>query len=336
MMLEFHKRSIVLSKKSLIINIFFLLNCFIIGWLISFLLAPLSRDFQNYKEYFFSLSRNSMDPSAERFEFGFQFLSKIISKVFTENIIAFYTIFISISLYGKYYLLKLYNNGNITKIFLLFFGYLISFAPVFELNQIRASMAISFGFLSFYYFEKQENLKFIFFFFLAFSMHYSAIIFLAVVPIILLVKRGHYTMVFIIITSFCIIAKSLLTFIEVLNPISLEYRENYDMVTFGFKSITLILPLVFLLYSFLFIKNKSKTLKYLLIFLYSTTLFSVVVSDIPVYAIRILEMSEVAIIFMAVNKKYKNYHDLMFGFLIFLILFHKFIAYVIINPLFII
>jgi len=322
-----------LDKNVLHLDLVFIFICALLGLIISFYIAPRGRDFENYEEYYKSLTSLYTNTSAERFEFGFDFLARCLTIIFPSYTQILYIVIIPFSLYLKYYLIRKCEINNTYSIFAIFFLYLITFAFVLEFNQLRAAIAISLGYLGILLFAKKNLALSILAFLLAFSMHYSSVVFLMGYGCVYLTYRGKVKLLFILITVFCIISKFLVVIIENLNPIAAEYSKNYEQANFGFTSVTLLLAIAYLVYHAFNLKNESKFSVSLIMFLYGGVLFSVVMSSIPVYATRILELTEVGILFVTATKKYNNYYDYGSLVVMFIVVFHKFIAYTIVNPL---
>ncbi|MDN3587282.1 EpsG family protein [Pedobacter aquatilis] len=322
----------IFSKNALFMDSFSIVLCVVIGFFFSFYIAPISRDFENYEEYYKSLSA-LYESAGSRFEFGFDFVARGLSKFFPKYPVAMYLCLIPTSLFVKCYILRKLSKNDYSLVLLMLFAYLLSFGILLELNQLRAAVAISLGYLSLLLLADKKNVAAVFAFFLAFSMHYSSVIFLLGCLSVFLVHKNKMRLLFILITSFCIISKSAVIIIENLNPIAAEYSKNYDQASFGFTSATLLLAIVYFIFHFYHIKKESKINASLIMFLYSGILFSIVMSSIPVYATRILELTEVGIIFIAVNKKYGNFYSYGCAFFTLILIFHKILAYLFVNPL---
>jgi hypothetical protein len=314
---------------------FFIFFLSALSFFFGFFIAPQSRDFENYASFYHSLSTQygGLD-SGERFELGFKFLSFLISKFFPDQPRTYFSILIGVSLIVKYIIILLYSGFNHKKSLLFIILYLLSFVWVFEINQIREAIGLSFGFISLWCYHKHKPFQSLLFFFIAFSFHYTSIIFLVGLYAIYLLRKDKKTFLFIVITFVTLLSKFAIAVFESINPIAAEYKNNYDGVTFGITSITFILASVFLLYSMLNINKESKINIALIAFLYTGLLFYLVINDIPVYQIRILELTEVACLIIGINRKFDTLYN--YGSLVLLsaIIIHKLIAYIFVNPLF--
>lgn len=330
----FDFRSVVFKKKILFFDGISLILINFLSFFIAFYLVPLSRDFGNYEIYYNSLSSYTQDFAGERFEFGFQILAKSISYFFPSDIRVLYFVIISISLYLKYWVLSRLNENGLLVTYLFLVLYLISFLLVFEVNQVRASIAISFGLASLYSLAIHKRIFALLFVFIAFSFHYSAIVFLFGLFCIYFAERNKIRFLFLSIVVISIISTYLITVIENLNPIAVEYKKNYDGVNFGITSFTYVFALIFFLYHFINLKKESLFNKGLIMFLLSGLLFSITVKSIPVYAIRILEMIEVSCLLISINRRFDSYYDYGSSLLLVFLIFHKFVAYVFVNPLY--
>jgi hypothetical protein len=300
-----------------------------------YIIAPAGRDFSNYESFYNSLSTSygGVD-SGERFEPGFKFLSYLITLLFPQNSKLYFSIIIFISLITKYILVFQYSKGDAKRCLLFFAFYIPSFFLVFEVNQIREAIAIGFGFLSFLYFYNNKIWITLILFLLAFSFHYTSVIYLIGYFSIYYFKKDRKWLVFLLITTFTLLSKFAIVLFESINPIAEEYKLNYDDVTFGLTNITFLLALFFFLFHFYFIKREAQFNSALLLFLYFGISFFLVISDIPVYQIRILELTEVACLFIGINRKFTSYHDYGSFLLLAAIILHKFVAFVVVNPLF--
>ena len=320
--------------KFIICSLFFVLLTGL-SLFIGFYIAQGARDYLNYENYYKSLTPiiSGIDGGGDRFEIGFKLLTILISKAIPLNTRLYYSIIVFIALYSKFILSFKYFNHNLLKVSLFFVFYILSFMLVFEVNQIREAIALSFGFFSIYYLHKDKKITSIIFFLLSFCFHYTSIIFLIPLFSIYFAERKKIKILMIAISIFTLISEYLINLFKTLNPEVIEYSKNYEGVVFNLTNITFILAVIFFIYHFINIKNENPLSIALLMLLYSGIFFYVVI-DIPVYQIRILELTEVSCMFIAINRKFKTYFDVGSLLLLTVIIFHKFIAFTIINPLF--
>lgn len=332
--LLFDLSKIKFNKVILLYDVVFLFLLTIFSYFTSFYFIPFSRDFDNYANFYRSLSSVVPDFTGERFEFGFQFISKQINFLFPGDVRFLYLFVVSTSLYIKYFLFFRFSEFRIRYAGVILLFYLMSFFFVFEVNQLRAALAISLGFLSIYSFSKGNVLKSFILLCLSISFHYSAIVFLFGNICIFFAKKKQVFFLVVLIILGCVAAKYLIYIIESINPIAAEYKNNYEGATFGVTSFTFIFPMIYLVYHGFFIKKENSLNIGLLLFLFAGLLFSLTMSSIPVYAIRILEMIEICCLLVTLNRKFTTYYDYGSAFLLFVIIFHKFVAYTIVNPLY--
>lgn len=325
------------SKLDPILFYAFIFGVFIsiLSFVVGYFIAPLGRDYAHYDSYYRSLHSvfESFD-GGERFEVGFKFITYLISIIIPDNTRIYYSLIVFISLFSKYILIVIYAGNHFIKIALFFLLYMVSFMLVFEINQIREAIAIGFGFLCLYYYYKEKNVMALVSFLIAFSFHYTSVIFMIGLFAVYLVKKGKIKLLIISITLITLFSKFVVDLFESYSPMAVEYKRNYDNVTFGVTNITFLLAGIFFIYHLLNLRKEKPLSIALLMLLYFGLLFYLVINNIPVYQIRILELTEVGCLLIGINRKFNTYYDFGSALLMILIVMHKFIAYVIVNPLF--
>ncbi|NLR65292.1 EpsG family protein [Chitinophaga varians] len=324
----------VIRWKELASYIFFLFVSLFLAVLISYL-VPFGRDFLNYDDFYYAVSSgNASLGEGDRFEFGFKLLAKLGALIVPYKTASFWLLVVWGSLYIKSVVFYHFASRRFLKAFIFFLFYLASFLFVFELNQLRAAIAIGLGYFAFYKFVNGKHWTAYFCFFLAFSFHYSSIVFGISFFAYLLVKRGYLYLLIGIITGIGLMSRLGLSVIETLNPLAQEYKENAAEVEFGIRSLSVLFPLVYFIYHIIFIKREPGENVAMIMFLYVGLIFSLMMSSIPVYAIRILELTEVSCLIITMNRRFKTIFDYGSLFLLLVIVLHKFIAFVFVNPLF--
>lgn len=150
----------------------FLKICFVIFFIVLFFRRPFS-DLVNYIHYFRYISSFSMGQFFYmKFEFLYKLLNLVVGKIyFNEKF--FITIVDIITLIGPYYFIKKYSNNYLISI-LLFLAIGTFYMQFFILRQ---ALALSFILLSVRYISEKKFWKFMFFVFIAYLFHSSALIF---------------------------------------------------------------------------------------------------------------------------------------------------------------
>ncbi len=158
-------------------------------------------DYFNYKVIYYNIAKNINAIFDSRFEPGFNILVFFSKNIFKLNYSGFLFIIAILAFIPKY---KFIGRFSIFPIFSL----LIYFPGLFlgqDFGQFRQGIAIGFIFLSIPYIYERNFYKFLIFFTIAFSFHYSAIVFLPMyfLSTINITKKRFYIFLFLgIIFSF--------------------------------------------------------------------------------------------------------------------------------------
>lgn len=315
-------------------------------------IMPFSNDYESYVDLF---TYTFKEPAFDRMEIGFRILV-ILFKSISEDFMLFWFFMVVISLALKYYVLKSFNTNNYILV-LLFLLYGISLLALHEGTQIRAALAIAFGFTGF----RCKNPIYAFVFLsLSVLFHYSAFLFLILYICGYYVKSYKFMWLILVISLATILPMLLNQYLSLLidfNPLFDLYLENSDNTKVNKYSFTLIFAMLFFIvnffvgrrlsrYSFL---DKDIFNKYnLFSFLYLTSAILLsVLSFSPVLSIRLYELLSLSpfVIIACLYTKLVDYiilqHSdvklLMLRKILLLILvlmsIHRYIAYYFVNPI---
>lgn len=315
-------------------------------------IMPYSNDYEAYKDLF---KYTFNDPSFDRMEIGFR-SSVTLFKSLNDCLSYYWFCFAIICLALKFYVLKSFNS-DYRILFGLYVLYSISLLALHEGTQIRAAIAIAFGFCGF---RSRSIVVSLLFLIVAISFHYSSAIFIPLYIIGNIIKTYKIFWLAIVTSTATVFPVLLEKFSGVLisvNPLFNLYLENSDMTKVNKYSFTLIIAFVFFLVNFFIGKtlcryrNEINNIfqKYnLFSFLFiSSLIFLSALSFSPVLSIRLYELlslSPFAVIACLYSKQVNNiillYSDTRLAILRKLLLItlvimssHRFIAYYFVNPI---
>jgi EpsG family len=140
----------VLQKKQIIVNTGIATACFLIFIAIAYSLFGQSKDFINYDNFFDRVRFDDFsNVGGSRIEYGFALLTITLTSFFSSNVIIV-SLIAAVSLAIK---LKVVSKvaATYTSLAIGILFYCVRFAPLHEMTQVRASVAIALLFISFYY-----------------------------------------------------------------------------------------------------------------------------------------------------------------------------------------
>lgn len=262
-----------------------------------------SRDYLEYLRYYDTIMP-TLSFQDTRFEPGFHLASWIFSIKLGLPfwILAFSVIAPALAI--KAYLFSRY----LTYPKAAFLVYVATFFPNQEYTQIRVALAISLGLLSIHLLRNRRILWSLLAFAVAFTFHYSIVIFIAVYlaaqflkPNVLSGVAASLGLVFILILTTGDFDDFVVAWFAQLNPLVVNYVDNIAAI-----EAASILSLNNLLVVAIFIAavsagwlKRDDYQKCFTIMFGSSVLFVVVFSDAPIIAVRVKEMLLVALVFAA-------------------------------------
>lgn len=305
----------------------------------------------DHYEYMF-IYNHASDASVGRIEPLFLLMSQKFNSIGLS--FGFFWFVISfISLFVKFNLL-LRTGCNYFVLVLLFILYCMSLAILHEMTQIRAAIAISFGFLAVYiYVLRGGGIFSVVFMLIAVMFHYSAILFFITYFVGDLNNSSPLRKM---VSYFCILFVpyafgSAVSYLGALNPLLSYYYENSEeVVNAGLFSMTNILASIFsicclLAQVFFLLDRLTKTF---IFFCYFGLACLIGLSFSPVLSVRIYELFSfsgfiVVALFYSRNSSYGfdavvlSFQMRAVRFLLLLsiitISLHRFIAFIYVNPI---
>lgn len=231
----------------------------LIYWALSAFRYKTGLDYENYDYYFENLPSNEWN-----YEFGFHFLSLITHYLNINQYFLFSTIYFAL----LYKFQKDLRNNFLFSLFLITF-FFYGFWNL--MSVLRQSIALIILFLSFIYSEtKKRNI--IIFYFLAFSMHYSALFFIIVLEFCKKIEFTRKTTLILILISYILLVYQ----IDISNLIPYKYQYALEItslvkpvgISLRFIEYTLI-TIIASYFNKSYIINKLNSLSNLQIFFYA-------------------------------------------------------------------
>lgn len=286
----------ILDRRQINYIIRFVLCFFFISicaFFISIRAFGLDSDYLAYVRFYESLN-STFDIAQTRFEPGFYSISFFFKTVLGLDIfwVMFFVSFVSLLI--KFYLFS--KNKNYI---LIGFLYLISFAPLHEMTQVRAALGIAFAFLALYKKHEGENLQAFFLLIIAISLHYSTIY----IGLALVIPKGFVTnklnMKSVLFYSLCATFVVYLAFNLIISffPIIDLYVKRASTETFNFMSVRVVFLIPVLVLGFLSFKNLDEFQKRCFLLSFMGMIITPVTSIIPTVASRLYELSMVGYFF---------------------------------------
>lgn len=191
----------------------------------------IGRDYIEYINFY-----NSVTPffisGYSRFEIGFEISAWFFGSVLNLPYELFASIIIFMSLSIKFYLIKLHLRSSIIAVI----SYLLLFYPTHEYTQVRAAIAIAFGYLAIHHLIYRRHFLFFFFCILAFSFHSSTLILsISAFAIHITPTRLYRYIIFTapiaLYFSYDFIIKYIFPLFIDINPLVFSYIDNTDIGT---------------------------------------------------------------------------------------------------------
>lgn len=326
-------------------NTCFLMPVIIVGAILAVLLNPHSNDYISYHMmYIFP----DMEAGTQRIEPGFKLINYICRKIgmsydFYWFMLCFITLSIKIHVLSK-------TNVRHDILLLLILSYFLSLFILHETTQIRAALAIAFGYLAIL--NRSSMIKYIICLCIACTFHYSAVIFLPCTIFLSLLKFNkikNFTFLAALSIFLPIIMMAISALLGKLNPLFLLYYTNSSEVNTSSVSLTFILAVLFVFMNLLTLYScevgKDLNLHVGLFSLGVIILYSLHFA--PVLSLRVYELfSFSAFIIVAMlysndhgyikiprYKRVFNIYRLLTLISLILISVHRFIAYIFVNPI---
>ena len=296
------------------------------------LLTPKGPDFYNYFINYNGYTSN-------RFEAGYTFIVYIFN-IFTDDILIFWFVVVTMTLSIKLYVSlvekrKTDNYLFTSLIFLLY--YCTSQYMLHESIQIRVSLALAFIVLSFLFLYRKRNLLSMLSFAVAISFHNSVLVFLIIFPLHYIINRkGTVYIYYSILLVFGVLLYKYFNFyaLSQINPLVESYID-YSELEFNPFSFSLIFIYIFVLVSLVSLKS-ANLFGVISIHIYiSLIILGFAFSQVPVIAIRILDMSTIFGIYYVLSfGSSLKLKTLFLHLSISIICFHKAYAFLFYNPIF--
>ena len=288
----------------------FLFLAIIISYIVSHRGPYVDYDYQSYKEMFYSFNSINVEPTFK--------LIALVFQNFENGFVYLLFVFCFLSLYLKLLsVLNAKNNKQLSDSDLFYFilFYFICFFGLWDLTQIRASIAVSFFIFSLFIFNRFNK---VFFTLLAVLSHYSLFIVVVFETIFRLVKRNIFIYIFVVLI-FSYLIKTIIgmTSYNVYNAST--YKEVFSILSF--KNLYIVSSFMVVLFFTNFFRNDSKQLlmNFSAISIGLFVLYLVVGVTYPSVAIRIADFSLFFAIFAFVFSR-GNFYLNMYRFITLIIL----------------
>lgn len=181
---------------------------------------------------YYNFYKNVLDIGFGTMDFGYTLINYILRYLgFSFNFFLFITVLFYLLSY--YRLIDKYVKEGKYIAVLIFFGVFDIF--IYSLSAIRQSLSLAFIFFAYIAYEDRKNIKFILYIVLAYSMHWSVILWLPAFFIFQIIKKINISTLIIIVIFIPIIYKYLIEtdFINLLS--SINYNTEYYLITLGFN-----------------------------------------------------------------------------------------------------
>lgn len=187
-----------------------------------------SRDWQNYND-FFDLVRNDGIGTigVSRVEAGFVVMSLFLTKLFSSNF-AVYGIIAGSTTYIKCWAINQFSSEKII-FFLVTFYYLVRFAPLHELTQLRVACAIAFLLTAFVLIWRNYRIAAFIACAGALAFHFSSIV---IVPVLFMKSFSRKTLVIVTLAVFLAVSLGLALLVYYFQD-SFTILKFYQQVGFG-------------------------------------------------------------------------------------------------------
>ena len=258
---------------------------------------------KDYSQYL--AAYNTTSPSFitgnSRFEIGYEIVSWIFAVKLNVQYSTLYICLCLISIGIKFYLFFKYMNNPV----LAAVVYILFFYPIHEYTQIRAAIAIAFGFAAIHCLVERRWFFASFLTLLSIGFHSSAAVLVALGVLVVFVPRRisiiailtGALLLFVILSVFT--SNALIDLVSRINPLTFSYLDNLtDAENINLFSVSNIIGVIslFLMFSFKEYNSDKYIYKFMLLSLFGFV-FLVLFDRSPVVALRLSEVVMLSIIF---------------------------------------
>lgn len=261
---------------------------------------------KDYEQYL--IAYNAISPTFlfgnTRFEIGYEISGWFFAIVIGSPFAAFYVALCLLSLSIKFYLFNRYSGSPL----LATVVYLLLFYPIHEYTQIRAAVAISFGFAAIHFLIERKWLVAVILAALSILFHSSAIALVALGAVAVLIPRRVGIVAIPVIAVVLLVvsaaASNVLSSVFVtINPLVFNYLDNVaasEAINIFSVSNILMATSITLMFVFRFYSKDDYTLPFLFLSVFGFV-FLVILRSSPVLALRTSEIMMLSVVFAGIR-----------------------------------